>query len=101
MAIFKSSWPKLAGILKRPGVDYSKAKAEDEADQAYAYKVEAKAETKLLTRTSTLLCQCQHQYYVSHDIMTVQTSLLHLRNTSSSSILSLILALFGRIISPL
>jgi len=33
----------------------------------------------------------QHQHYVSDDIMTVQTSSLHLKNTSSLSILSLVL----------
>jgi len=65
------------GMLTRPGEDEAKA--------------------KLLTHTSKRLFQ--HQHYASRDIMTVQTS--SLRNTGFSSILSLILALFGSIISPL
>jgi len=61
--------------------DVNEAKVEAET---YAYKAEAKyneakakAEAKLLIHTSTRLFQ--HQYYVSNDIMTVQTSSLHFK----------------------
>jgi len=75
-------------MLTRPDrVDVAKSEAKAEVE-AYAYEAEAKSLT------------FQHQHYVSH-ITTVQTSSLHIRNTSSSSTLSLILPPFGRIISPL
>ena len=58
-----------------------------------------KAEATLLSHTSTRLFQHQHYKPTFHDTMTVQTSSLHLRNASSSSIWSLILAILGRIMN--